>query len=152
MIKVSSDPFDPGAEIKAFEKRADGAGAIVSFLGKVRGAAGGEKVRALYLEHYPGVTEQSIAEIEKQAQERWALDDVLIIHRVGELAPGEAIVLVCVSAAHRREAFEAADYLMDFLKTKAMFWKKEIRDDGDEWIEPRAADYQDAARWREGEK
>ena len=148
MIKVMDDPFDPGAEISAFDQRAKGAGAIVRFLGKVRTQAGASNVRALKLEHYPGVTEGSIAEIETEALRRWAIEDVLIIHRIGELSVGEPIVLVCVSAAHRREAFEAADFLMDFLKTKAIFWKKEIRDDGEVWIEPRGADYQDAERWR----
>jgi len=148
MIKVMEVPFDPGAEISAFDRDAKGAGAIVSFLGKVRGHAGKSNIRALKLEHYPGVTECSIAAIETEARRRWAIEEVLIIHRVGDLPVGEPIVLVCVSADHRREAFEAADFLMDFLKTKAMFWKKEIRDDGEDWIEPRDADYQDAERWR----
>lgn len=120
----------------------------MSFLGKVRGRADGEDVSALYLEHYPGVTERSIAEIETEARKRWAIEDALIIHRVGELNPGEPIVLVCVAGAHRREAFEAADFLMDCLKTEAMFWKKETRADGEAWIEPRNADYKDAARWK----
>ena len=151
MIRVSTDPFDPGAELSAFEKSANGAGAVVSFLGKVRGRAGEGDVKALYLEHYPGVTERSIAEIERQARKRWAIDDTLIIHRVGELKPDEPIVMVCVASAHRREAFEAADFLMDYLKTEAMFWKKESREDGASWIEPREADYRDAARWKRDE-
>jgi len=149
VIRVISDPFDPGTELSAFEKEASGAGAIVSFVGKVRAAAGSDSVKALYLEHYPGVTEQSIAEIENKARGRWEIDDALIIHRVGELAPGDPIVMVCVAGRHRREAFEAADFLMDYIKTKAMFWKKEIRDSGAVWIEPRHADYKDAARWNE---
>lgn len=149
MIRVSEEPFDPAAELSSFEKAAKGAGAIVSFVGKVRDKAGGEEVDGLYLEHYPGVTEQSIAEIETSAKTRWNIDDGLIIHRVGRLAPGEPIVMVCVSSAHRRDAFEAADFLMDYLKTEAMFWKKEIRKDGEAWIEPRDQDYKDAARWRE---
>ncbi len=149
MIRVSADPFDPGAELSVFETRAGAAGAVVSFLGKVRESAADKTVSGLYLEHYPGVTERSIAEIEEQARKRWAIDDALIIHRVGELRPGEPIVMVCVAAAHRREAFEAADFLMDYLKTEAMFWKKEIREDGEAWIEPRDADYKDAARWKE---
>ncbi len=150
MIRVSEQDFDPGTELSAFERSASG-GAVVSFLGKVRGGEGG-KVRSLVLEHYPGVTERSIAEIEAEARKRWAIDETLIIHRVGALEPGEPIVLVCVSAAHRREAFEAADFLMDYLKTEAMFWKKEVRKDGEAWIEPREADYKDAARWRKGRK
>ena len=147
MIRVSAAPFDPGAELSAFEKTAGGAGAVVSFFGKVRGAAGDKTVSCLFLEHYPGVTERSIAEIEAEAKKRWSIDDALIIHRVGMLAPGEPIVMVCVAGKHRREAFEAADFLMDYLKTEAMFWKKEIREGGEAWIEPRDADYKDAARW-----
>ncbi len=148
MIRVCEESFDPGAELSAFEKSAQGAGAVVSFVGKVRGAAGAEDVKALYLEHYPGVTERSISDIEAEARQRWPIDDALIIHRVGEMKPGEPIVMVCVASAHRREAFEAADFLMDYLKTEAMFWKKEVRDGGEAWIEPRDADYKDAARWR----
>ena len=148
MINVASEPFDPGAELSAFEKKASGAGAVVSFVGKVRAIAGGDPVKALYLEYYPGVTERSIGEIEAKARQRWEIEDALIIHRVGALEPGEPIVMVCVASAHRREAFEAADFLMDYLKTEAMFWKKEIRKSGEAWIEPRKEDYKDAARWR----
>lgn len=148
MIRVSPEPFDPGAELSAFEKGAGGAGAVVSFVGKVRGTAGETNVASLYLEHYPGVTERSIAQIEGEARKRWALVNLLIIHRVGELWPGEPIVMVCAASAHRRDAFEAADFLMDYLKTEAVFWKKEVRDAGEAWIEPRDADYKDAARWR----
>lgn len=149
MIRVSEEPFDPGAELSAFERAGVGSGAVVSFLGKVRDQTSSEDVDALYLEHYPGVTERSIAEIEVAARKRWNIDDAMIIHRVGRLAPGEPIVMVCVSSAHRRDAFEAADFLMDYLKTEAMFWKKEIRKDSEAWIEPRDQDYNDAARWRE---
>ena len=152
MIRVSPEPFDPGAELSAFEKSAEGAGAVVSFVGKVRGTAGTENIARLCLEHFPGVTERSIAEIDAHARQRWAISETLIIHRVGDLAPGEAIVMVCVASAHRREAFEAADFLMDYLKTEAMFWKKETRADGEAWIEPRDADYKDAARWKGGKE
>ncbi len=149
MIRVLETPFDLNREIAAFNARAGAAGAVVTFSGAVRGAAGEARVDALELEHFPGVTERSIAAIEAEARERWPITDIDIIHRVGRLAPGEPIVLVCVAAAHRREAFEAADFLMDYLKTKAMFWKKESRSDGETWIEPRAEDYKDAARWKE---
>ena len=149
MIRVSEKSFDPGEEVSAFEKVAEGAGAIVSFIGKVRGTSGDNDVTALQLEHYPGVTERSIRDIAMTARERWAITQSLIIHRVGTLKPSEPIVLVCVAAAHRREAFEAADYMMDYLKTKALFWKKEMRGEQAIWIEPRDADYEDAARWRE---
>jgi molybdopterin synthase catalytic subunit len=146
---VSEEKFDPGAELSAFESAAKGAGAVVNFLGKVREKAGSNDVSALVLEHFPGVTEQSIADIEQQARSRWKVDETLIIHRVGRLAPGEPIVMVCVASAHRRDAFEAADFLMDYLKTEAMFWKKEISTSGEAWIEPRDQDYKDARRWRE---
>lgn len=149
MIRVSDRLFDPATELQGFERAAEGAGAIVSFLGKVRAKANDDDVRALHLEHYPSVTERTIADIEREAHERWEIEHTLIIHRVGEMHPGEPIVLVCVAAAHRRAAFEAADFLMDYLKTEAMFWKKEIRGDGETWIEPREDDYNDAARWRE---
>jgi len=152
LIRVGKDKLDPGKELSAFEKNAGDAGAIVSFLGRVRGDKGAKAVTALYLEHYPGVTEHSIAEIEAEARERWAIDEPLIIHRIGHLSPGEPIVLVCVSARHRRDAFEAADFLMDFLKTKALFWKKEIGPDSETWIEPRDQDYKDAARWDDNGK
>jgi len=150
MIRVSDTPFDPATELQGFERAADGAGAIVSFLGKVRAKGDEGGVRALYLEHYPGVTERTIADIERETHERWAIEHTLIIHRVGGMRPGEPIVLVCVAAAHRRAAFEAADFLMDYLKTEAMFWKKEVSANGETWIEPREDDYNDAARWREG--
>ncbi len=151
MIRVLETPFDLNAEIAAFNARAGAAGAVVTFSGAVRGEAGERKVTGLELEHFPGVTERSISAIEKEARRRWPVTDIDIVHRIGRLAPGEPIVLVCVAAAHRREAFEAADYLMDFLKTEAMFWKKELRSDGAEWIAPRADDYKDAARWKEND-
>ncbi len=135
-----------------FEKNAGDAGAVVSFLGRVRGEETETVVTVLYLEHYPGVTERMLGELETEARGRWAIDEPLIIHRVGDLKPGEPIVFVCVSARHRRDAFEAADFLMDYLKTKALFWKKEITSDGERWIEPRMQDYSDVARWNERDK
>ncbi len=152
MIRISTSTFDPGKELSAFEKNAGDAGAVVSFLGRVRGEETESAVRALYLEHYPGVTEHRLGDAEAEAHRRWAIDEPLIIHRIGDMKPGEPIVFVCVSARHRRDAFEAADFLMDYLKTKALFWKKEIRPGGDQWIEPRAQDYSDAARWNERDK
>ena len=148
MIRLADRNFEPVAELAKFEKMNENAGAIVSFLGKVRGQADGQKVKALHLDHYPGVTEQSIYDIVQLASARWAIDDALIIHRTGEVLAGEPIVLVCVANAHRRAAFEAADFLMDYLKTEALFWKKERLDGEERWIEPREDDYKDAARWR----
>ena len=149
MIRIAKEPFVAASEIAAFETRIGSAGAIVTFTGKVRDEAGGASVSALHLEHFPGQTEKSIADIENVAKRRWPLIDVLIIHRVGAMSAGEAIVLVCVASAHRRDAFEAADFLMDYLKTKALFWKKEVTSKGAVWIEPRKSDYEDAARWSE---
>ncbi len=147
MIRICQEPFDPGAEIRAFEKNEKSAGAIVTFVGKVRGEEGADPVKELLLEHFPGVTEGSIAKIERDARRRWNIDEVLILHRVGRLRPSEPIVLVCVSAAHRRDTFLAADFVMDYLKTQAFFWKKERRDGGENWVEPRRDDYLDAERW-----
>lgn len=152
MIRISEDMFEPDGELGRFNRRADGAGAVVSFLGNVRARVGDAEVQGLELEHYPGVTERAITTIASEVIERWRLCDVEIIHRVGRLLPGDPIVFVATAADHRREAFEAADYLMDYLKTKALFWKKEIRDNGVTWIEPRDADYKDAARWQAAQK
>ncbi len=149
-IRIESAPFDPAAELAAFETDAGRtAGAVVCFLGKVREGASDDPVRALYLEHYPGMTERAIEATAAEAQRRWSLFDCLVIHRVGAMAPGEPIVFVCASAAHRRDAFQAADRLMDYLKTKALFWKKEMRDNSEAWIEPRPADHADEARWKD---
>jgi len=149
MISVTDQSFNPAEALAAFEKRAHGAGAIVTFIGAVREDAGSDTVEALVLEHYPGVTEQSIAEIASDAKARWPISAFEIIHRVGRLGPGEPIVMVAVASAHGRAAFEAADFLMDYLKTEALFWKKEIRAGGEIWIEPRADDYKHTALWDE---
>ncbi len=148
MIKIQETPFDPGAVINEVAKTSDG-GAVVSFFGKVRAedCSGADRVEGLYLEHHPTMTAASIQKIVDQARVRWAVEQIRVIHRVGTLKPGEPIVLVCVTAAHRRAAFEAADFLMDYLKSKAIFWKKEIRANESEWIEPRSQDYEDADRW-----
>ena len=151
MIRVSDQPFEPGKELEAYTKSASESGAVVSFLGKVRATADANTVVALELEHFPEFTESAIAKIEAKAMQRWNIDEPLIIHRVGRLRPDDPIVFVCVSAVHRREAFEAADFLMDYLKSEAPFWKKEIREGGEVWIEPRDNDYKDVERWRRNE-
>lgn len=145
---LSDAPFDAAAEIGAFSARAEGSGAVVSFVGKVRADRPGGRVIALELDHYPGATERSMLKVLFDAAARWMIDDALILHRVGRIGATESIVLVCAAAAHRRDAFEAVDFLMDYLKTEALLWKKEIREDGEFWIEPRAEDHRDAARWR----
>jgi len=147
MIRIQAEPFDPSDSLKAFMAEAEGVGAVVSFTGVVRGEAAGDAVSGLHLEHYAGMTEREIAKIEAAARERWPIEASLIIHRYGDLRPGEAIVFVATAAAHRRAAFEAADFLMDYLKTDAPFWKKEAGAAGERWIEPRAEDRRDRARW-----
>lgn len=146
-IRIADAPFDPESELAAFRSGLANAGGMVSFLGLVRGRAGEADVTALHLQHYPGMTEKGIAAFATEAAERWPLEALLVIHRVGAMAPGEPIVLVATASAHRRAAFEAADFLMDYLKSRAMFWKREERPDGSEWIEPRDEDYSDAERW-----
>lgn len=146
-IRLLDTPFDPGEELTRFSAAAAGSGGIVSFTGLVRAQAQGSAVRSLFLQAYSPMTERGIEQAAQEARRRWALTGLSIIHRTGSMAPGEPIVFVATAAPHRRAAFEAADFLMDYLKTEAVFWKKELTEAGDRWIEPRPEDYQDAARW-----
>jgi len=145
MIRLVTTTFDPGAELGRFCAGRDKSGAVASFVGLARGEGGA--ATALELEAYPGFTETEIARMAEAASERFSLHDVLIVHRHGPIAPGEPIVLVATASAHRREAFEACDYLMDYLKSQAPFWKKEHGPAGARWIEPSARDLDDIARW-----
>ena len=145
MISLSDAPFDPAALLSAFAKGRSEVGAVATFTGLAR-AEGGE-AQVLELEAYPGFTEAEIGKIAEQARQRFELDDLLIRHRVGQIAPGEPIVFVATAARHRRAAFEACDFLMDYLKSRAPFWKKEHGPDGARWIEPRDQDHEDIARW-----
>ena len=145
MIRLQSEPFDPGVLLTQFCAGRTNTGAVVSFTGLMRGEAGA--AQSLELEAYPGFTDAEIARVAEAARARFSLHDFLIVHRVGRIAPGEAIVFVATAAAHRREAFEAADHLMDYLKSRAPFWKKEQGPDGARWIEPTDRDRADAARW-----
>lgn len=145
IVRVQSDAFDPGAEVNAFTAAADGAGAVVSFSGLVRDVAGG--LQAMEIEHYPGMTEKALAEIRDAAVRRWRLADALIVHRHGVLAPGEVIMMVATAARHRRDAFEAAEFLMDYLKSRAPFWKKERAGEGDAWVAARDDDEDALSRW-----
>jgi molybdopterin synthase catalytic subunit len=144
-VRLQIAPFDPGALLTAFAQGRDATGAVVSFTGIARGEAGA--VTALELEAYPGFTDAEIGRMAEAASARFSLHDVLIVHRTGAIAPGEAIVFVAAAAAHRREAFEAADQLMDYLKTRAPFWKKEHGPAGARWVEPTDRDRADAERW-----
>jgi molybdopterin synthase catalytic subunit len=145
-VRVQSDPFDLGEEVARLEGRGE-VGAIVSFVGLCRDEDGA--LAALELEHYPGMAEDEIARVAAQALERWPLQGLTVIHRHGVIRPGEKIVLVVAAARHRAEAFAAAEFLMDYLKTSAPFWKKERRADGSDggWIGAKAADDEAAARW-----
>ena len=149
LIELRAGAIDPSAEYKLFEAGLIRSGAIASFSGLVRGEDRGGRVTRLRLEHYPGMTEREIERIEQQARERWKLEDVRIVHRVGDAGPGDVLVFVAAASDHRRDAFEAVDYIMDFLKTEAAFWKQQITDAGAEWIEPRADDHTARARWGE---
>jgi len=146
MSFLSAGPIAPSALLNAFTRRAAGAGAIVSFTGVVRGDGG---VSELWLDHHPALTEASIARIDADTRQRFALDDLLIAHRIGGVGPGEPIVFVAAAATHRRAAFDAVDHAMDRLKTDAILWKRETRDERIDWIEARAEDHVDRARWEE---
>ena len=144
-IAVQSAPFDLGAESVAFATGAAGAGAVVTFTGLVRDNGG--RLAAMEIEHYPGMTERAIVSITEQAVARWALADALVIHRHGRLAVGDPIMMVATAAAHRGDAFAAAEFLMDYLKSRAPFWKKEIGVDGAEWVAARDEDEAALRRW-----
>ncbi len=148
-VRIQTQDFDIGTEWAACRARCGGSsGAIVAFGGLVRDRAEDAQVSGLYLEHYPGMTEASIEAIVAEAALRWALIDVLVVHRVGELAPRDQIVLVVAAAGHRPDAFAACEFIMDYLKTDAVFWKKEHRPDGDAWLRATANDQHRRAGWQ----
>ncbi|WP_085315799.1 molybdopterin synthase catalytic subunit MoaE [Derxia lacustris] len=149
-VRVQTEDFDLGAEIAALRAGDPRVGAVATFLGTVRDAnpdLGDGVVRELVLEHYPGMTEKALEAICAEARTRWDLLDILVIHRVGPLRPTDQIVLVAVTSAHRGEAFAACEFVMDWLKTRAPFWKKERTPDGERWVEARDSDDSAAARW-----
>jgi len=146
-IRVQTAPFDPGQELNALHAANLGIGAVVGFVGYVRDFNEGREVAGMLLEHYPGMTEKALAKIEVEARERWPLLGVEILHRVGPLQPGEPIVFVGTTSAHRQAAFAACDFIMDYLKTRAPFWKKEGTNEGACWVEGRDSDQQAAQRW-----
>jgi molybdopterin synthase catalytic subunit len=146
VVRVQSDPFDLGAEANAFAAaQAGDMGAIVTFTGVVRDVAGG--LQAMEIEHYPGMTERALQQIADEARGRWQLGDALIIHRYGRMAPDEMIMMVATAARHRADAFAAAEYLMDYLKSRAPFWKKEHTARGAAWVAARSADEDALTRW-----
>jgi len=148
-VRVQPHDFDLAQEINRLRAGRPNVGAVAVFVGTVRDLNAGVGVSALALEHYPGMTERALERIVGQARARWTLDDVLVVHRVGELRPADQIVLVAVTSAHRGEAFAACEFVIDWLKTQAPFWKKEMTPDGPRWVDAREADDAAAARWGE---
>ena len=147
MICIQPDDFDVSEQIALLRRDNPAIGAVVAFVGLVRDRNDGQGISAMTLEHYPGMTQSALEEIVEQAKSRWDLLDVLVVHRYGRLVPGDPIVLVLVSSAHRGEAFSACEFVMDFLKTSAPFWKKEVTPDGARWVDARETDAAAAQRW-----
>jgi len=147
MIRVQENDFDIGAELESLVKQNHKVGGFCSFVGLVRDMADNESIGAMTLEHYPAMTEKALAKIDDEANTRWPLEASLIIHRFGRLEPGDRIVLVATAAAHRQDAFEACQFLIDWLKTQAPFWKLEETKEGSHWVAARDSDDQAAQRW-----
>ena len=148
IARLAPEPFDPAFELAELVGAANSDGAVVSFVGLVRGpTTEGDQVQTLVLEHHPRLTTRSLDEIASEAMQRFGISHVRVVHRCGALAPGEPIVFAGAASAHRRAAFDAADYLMDRLKTEAIFWKREETAEGYRWIEPTSDDYADRKRW-----
>jgi molybdopterin synthase catalytic subunit len=148
-VRVQQEDFDLSAEVARLRAGDPRIGAVVTFVGTVRDLNEGAKVAELELEHYPGMTERALEDIVEQARARWPLYGALVVHRVGPMQPMEQIVLVAVSSAHRGEAFAACEFIMDYLKTEAPFWKKEQTPDGARWVDARVSDDAARARWAE---
>ncbi|HXF66469.1 MAG TPA: molybdopterin synthase catalytic subunit MoaE [Burkholderiales bacterium] len=147
-VRIQTADFDVGTEIAALRRGNPKVGAVASFVGVVRDVNEGDRIAEMTLEHYPGMTEKAIEEIIGQARSRWNIYDALVVHRVGTLKPGDQIVLVAVTGGHRGDAFAACEFIMDYLKTRAPFWKKELTPRGARWVEARASDDIAAERWR----
>lgn len=147
-VRVQTADFDVGRELESLTRGRVDVGAVASFVGVVREANDGREIRGMTLEHYPGMTQGALEEICREAHSRWKLLDTLVIHRVGALKPGDRIVLVGVSSAHRGEAFAACEFIMDYLKTRAPFWKREETPQGPRWVEARSSDDEAAGRWK----
>lgn len=146
-VRIQSEDFDVGAEILNLRQGNGKIGAVTSFIGLVRDLSDHSQVTEMTLEHYPGMTEKALSEIESEAKQRWNILNVLVIHRIGLLKPTDQIVMVAVSSAHRGEAFAACEFIMDYLKTRAPFWKKEQTETGAHWVDARETDEAFATRW-----
>ncbi len=147
VVRVQTEDFDVAREIALLRGGDARVGAVASFIGIVRDQNDAATVRTLTLEHYPGMTEKALAGIVDEARRRWPIIDAVVVHRVGKLAPTDQIVLVAVSSAHRGDAFAACEFIIDYLKTQAPFWKKEVTPDGERWVDARTSDDEAAARW-----
>jgi molybdopterin synthase catalytic subunit len=147
-IKVQTEPFDMAAIQDELRQASAGIGAVVTFMGQMRDINEGEEVSVMTLEHYPGMTEKALQAIVDEADERWDLMGIRVVHRIGPLQPLDPIVLVAVASAHRGEAFQACEFVIDFLKTRAPFWKKEQTPSGDRWVDARHSDDQAESRWK----
>jgi len=147
-VRVQTQDFDTGLEINQLRNARKDTGAVVSFVGQVRDLNEGDTVSQMTLEYYPGMTEKALEAIVNQAQSRWDIFDAIVIHRVGTLQPTDQIVLVAVSGAHRGEAFKACEFIMDYLKTEAPFWKKEVTGSGERWVDAKLADEDARERWK----
>jgi molybdopterin synthase catalytic subunit len=147
-VRIQEADFDAGRELEALTEGRRDVGAVASFIGLVRDSNDGHSIRAMTLEHYPGMTEKALEAICLEARARWDVLEALIIHRVGPLAPGDRIVLVGVASGHRGDAFQACEFIMDYLKTRAPFWKKESTAEGERWVEARESDDAAAQRWK----
>ena len=145
VIRVQPEPFDPGVELNSFTAHTSGAGAVVSFTGLVRDVAGG--LSGMEIEHYPGMTEKALGTIRTEAMQRWDLTDAMVIHRHGKLQAHDMIMMVATASKHRKDAFEAAEFLMDYLKSRAPFWKKEQTDEGTDWVASKTEDEEALKRW-----
>lgn len=150
-IDIQKEPFNHQAEYDALRKSDLNVGAVVTFAGTVRDINEGDAINLLYLEHYPGMTEKELSKIVEEARQRWQIIDATVIHRIGELHPGDEIVFVGVASRHRGDAFKACEFVMDYLKTRATFWKKEITEDGDRWLDTRQSDVEAAEAWQIGD-
>lgn len=146
-VRVQIEDFDVAKELNALRMSSPDIGAVVNFIGQVRDVNDGDTIHTLTLEHYPGMTENALLSIENEAKSRWDIKSSLIIHRVGTLKPLDQIVLVAVASGHRGEAFKACEFIMDFLKTKAPFWKKEVTTHGERWVDAKLTDDEAKARW-----
>jgi molybdopterin synthase catalytic subunit len=147
-VRVQTQDFDSGLEISLLRKARRDIGAVVSFIGQVRDLNAGDTVSQLTLEYYPGMTEKALEAIITQAQSRWDIIDAIVIHRVGTMQPTDQIVLVAVSSTHRGEAFKACEFIMDYLKTEAPFWKKEVTSQGEHWVDAKLSDDDARSRWK----